>query len=122
MKKNAKNISPSAATPTKSARCGQRLRSASATGSKQRKPPPKRNDAIVTGSISCATKRVATAASPPRALDSTAIATPARALMMNVSQCLEMKGTVEETCGHVPGPDAPSGKSTVILLTTGKQI
>src|SRR5215468_60295 len=110
MKKNAKNIRPSAATPTKSARCGQRLRSISAIGSRQRKPPPKRNAAMVTGSISCATKRVATAASPPRALDSTAVATPARALMIDVSQWLEMKEVAEENPWSPVGTRCPARK------------
>jgi hypothetical protein len=81
MKNNAKNISPSSATPIQSRRCGQRLRNASAIGSKSTKPPPKRNAAIVTGSTVPTTKRVATAAKPPSVLDNTAAATPSRSVM-----------------------------------------
>src|SRR5258708_1904851 len=81
MKNNAKNMSPSSATPSQSRRGGQRLRNASAIGSNRTKPPPKRKAAIATGSTAPTMKRVATAAKPPSVLDNTAAATPSPSVM-----------------------------------------
>ena len=64
-------MTPSAATPIQSRPRGQRLRSASATGSRKRKPSPKRNTEMVTGSAAWMMKRVTAAAIPPRALEMT---------------------------------------------------
>src|SRR5688572_19951205 len=70
-------MTPSAATANQSRPFGHFTRRASASGSRRRKPSPKRNTASVTGSLAPSAKRVTAAAIPPNALDATAASTPA---------------------------------------------
>src|SRR5262245_9642675 len=74
--KNAKYMTPSAATASQSRPRGHLIRSASAIGSNSRNPTPNRNTPSVTGSLVPIANRVAPPATPPNALDATAASTP----------------------------------------------
>src|SRR5215467_14866737 len=74
--KNAKYMTPSAATASQSRPRGHLVRSASAIGSNSRNPTPNRNTPSVTGSLEPIANRVVPPATPPKALDVTAASTP----------------------------------------------
>src|SRR5215472_9379813 len=74
--KNAKYMTPSAATASQSRPRGHLVRSASAIGSKSKNPTPNRNTPSVTGSLAPIANRVVPPATPPKALDATAASTP----------------------------------------------
>src|SRR5215472_8358971 len=74
--KNAKYMTPSAATASQSRPRGHLIRSASAIGSNSRNPTPNRNTPSVTGSLVPIANRVVPPATPPKALDATAASTP----------------------------------------------
>src|SRR5262245_17690055 len=74
--KNAKYMTPSAATASQSRPRGHLIRSASAIGSNSRNPTPNRNTPSVTGALVPIANRVVPPATPPNALDATAASTP----------------------------------------------
>src|SRR6516164_3536550 len=73
--KNAKYMTPSAATPSQSRPRGHLIRSANAIGN-SRNPTPNRNTPSVTGSLMPIANRVVPPAMPPSALDAIAASTP----------------------------------------------
>src|SRR5215831_19239632 len=78
--KNAKYMTPSAATPSQSRPRGHLIRSANAIGSNSRNPTPNRNTPRVTGSLEPIANRVVPPATPPNALDAIAASTPTYSL------------------------------------------
>src|SRR6516165_4561038 len=78
--KNAKYMTPSAATPSQSRPRGHLIRSANAIGSSSRNPTPNRNTPSVSGSLEPIANRVVPPATPPNALDAIAARTPTYSL------------------------------------------
>src|SRR5262249_32209992 len=105
--KNAKYMTPSAATATQSRPRGHLIRSASAIGSNNRNPTPNRNTPSVTGSLAPIANRVAPPATPPNALDATAAMTPTYSFRK-----ARMRGSKEITT-------VPHQQADVVGLITG---
>src|SRR6516164_9893897 len=84
--KNAKYMTPSAATPSQSRPRGHLIRSANAIGSSSRNPTPNRNTPSVSGSLEPIANRVVPPATPPNALDAIAARTPTYSLRMRGQQ------------------------------------
>src|SRR5215472_4344525 len=78
--KNAKYMTPSAATPSQSRPRGHLIRSANAIGSSSRNPTPNRNTPSVSGSLEPIANRVVPPATPPNALEAIAASTPTYSL------------------------------------------
>src|SRR5215472_6892346 len=78
--KNAKYITPSAATPSQSRPRGHLIRSANAIGNSSRNPTPNRNTPSVSGSLEPIANRVVPPATPPNALEAIAARTPTYSL------------------------------------------
>src|SRR5215472_15620698 len=78
--KNAKYMTPSAATPSQSPPRGHLIRSANAIGSRSRNPTPNRNTPSVSGSLEPIANRVVPPATPPNALEAIAASTPTYSL------------------------------------------
>src|SRR5215831_17822686 len=116
--KNAKYMTPSAATPSQSRPRGHLIRSANAIGSNSRNPTPNRNTPRVTGSLEPIANRVVPPATP---LDAIAASTPTYSLREARMRGQESRPTIRGQQAELAGLAArsriqsPSERKIVVL-------
>src|SRR6201988_442113 len=119
--KNAKYMTPSAATPSQSQPRGHLIRSATAIGSNSRNPTPNRNTPRVTGSLMPIANRVVPPATPPSALDAIAASTPTSSFREGRMGGQERRGAIPRQQGDLVGRatwsqiQSPSERKIIVL-------